>query len=116
MTEKFYIGIDIVKVKRFADKPFSKNKTFYKKIFLESEIKYCLKYKNPAERFAGKFALKEAVIKSLDRKINFSEIETSHLKSKPIVSLKKFAKKYTFISSLSHEKDFSIAVVICQKN
>jgi len=115
MIKRFNIGIDIVKVKKFEDKPFSKNKIFYKKIFLESEIRYCLKYKNSAERFAGKFALKEAVIKSLDKKINFSEIETSHLKSKPIVNLKKFDGKYDFISSLSHEKDFSIAVVICQK-
>jgi len=52
------------------------------------------------------------LIKSIDRKIGFSEIETSHLKSKPIVKIKKSKEKYNFIASLSHENDFAIAVVI----
>jgi len=115
MIENLGIGIDIIEVSRFRRKKYEENKNFYKKIFVKSEINYCLKFKNSAERFAGKFALKEALIKSIDRKIGFSEIETSHLKSKPIVKIKKSKEKYNFIASLSHENDFAIAVVISEK-
>ena len=115
MIKNLGIGIDIIEVSRFRKKQYEENKNFYKKIFVKSEITYCLKFKNSAERFAGKFALKEALIKSIDKKIRFSEIETSHLKSKPIVRIKKSREKYNFIASLSHENDFAIAVVISEK-
>ena len=114
MIKNLGIGIDIIEVSRFRKKQYEENKNFYKKIFVKSEINYCLKFKNSAERFAGKFALKEALIKSIDRKIRFSEIETSHLKSKPIVRIKKSREKYNFIASLSHENDFAVAVVISE--
>ena len=115
MIKNLGIGIDIIEVSRFRRKKYEENRNFYKKIFVKSEINYCLKFKNSAERFAGKFALKEALIKSIDRKIRFSEIETSHLKSKPIVRIKKSREKYNFIASLSHENDFAIAVVISER-
>ena len=115
MIEKFGIGIDITSVQKFKKKPFKTNESFYKLIFSKDEIRYCLKFKNPYERFASKFALKEALIKSIDRKIGFSEIETSHLKSKPIVKIKKSKEKYNFIASLSHENDFAVAVVISER-
>ena len=115
MIKNLGIGIDIIEVSRFRRKKYEENRNFYKKIFVKSEINYCLKFKNSAERFAGKFALKEALIKSIDKKIRFSEIETSHLKSKPIVRIKKSREKYNFIASLSHENDFAIAVVISEK-
>jgi len=47
--------------------------------------------------------------------IGFSEIETSSLKSKPIVRIKKSEEKYNFIVSLSHENDFAISVVISER-
>ena len=115
MIKNLGIGIDIIEVSRFRKKQYEENKNFYKKIFVKSEINYCLKFKNSAERFAGKFALKEALIKSIDKKIRFSEIETSHLKSKPIVRIKKSRGKYNFLASLSHENDFAIAVVISER-
>ena len=115
MIKNLGIGIDIIEVSRFRKKQYEENKNFYKKIFVKSEINYCLKFKNSAERFAGKFALKEALIKSIDKKIRFSEIETSHLKSKPIIKIKKSREKYNFIASLSHENDFAVAVVISER-
>ena len=102
MIENLGIGIDIIEVSRFRRKKYEENRNFYKKIFVKSEINYCLKFKNSAERFAGKFALKEALIKSIDRKIRFSEIETSHLKSKPIVRIKKSREKYNFILKVEY--------------
>ena len=104
MLQKFGVGVDIVKVERFQDKPYSKHKNFYKKIFLDSEIKYCLKHKNSAVHFSGKFAIKESVKKSICQKINFLNIET--LKNK---------LNYNFLVSLSHEKEFAIATVVSEE-
>ena len=116
MIEKLGIGIDITDVDQFKKISYLKKPNFYKKIFLPSEIKYCLKYKNPYEHFAGKFALKEAVKKAIKERISMLDIETSHLKSKPIVKLGgKLKKRYNFLASISHEKKFAVAMVISEK-
>jgi len=83
------IGIDICDVEKFKEIPFNSKLGFYKKLFNDSEIKYCLKYKNYAEHFAAKFAIKEAVKKSISDKIAMIDIETYNVKSKPNVLLRK---------------------------
>ena len=116
MIENLGIGIDIIEVSRFRRKKYEENRNFYKKIFVKSEINYCLKFKNSAERFAGKFAIKEAVIKSISEKIGFLDIETVYVRRKPRIRLKNsLEKKYGFIVSVSHEKEFAIGIVIAEK-
>ena len=116
MSKKIGIGIDIVDINRFRKKKLQKNLNFYRKILSESEIKYCTKFKSPYEHFAGKFAIKESVIKSIPDKISFLDIKTSNSKHGPIVSIiGKLAKKYSFLASISHEKEYAIAVVISFK-
>ena len=105
------VGIDIVDIQRFRKKEYGKNVKFYEKIFTDSEIKYCLSFKNNSEHFAGKFAIKEAVKKSIKENIGFKEILTNHEKSKPQIILKK-KLNYRFLVSVSHEKDYAIAMVI----
>ena len=68
------IGTDIVKVNRFREKTFNENKSFYDQIFSNEEIEYCLNFKDPYIHFAGKFAIKESVIKALSEKISFKDI------------------------------------------
>ena len=114
--ENFGIGIDIAEVDRFRKKKFQKNKNFYNKIFWKSEIDYCLRFKDPYTHFAGKFALKESVIKSIQSNISFLDIQTSNSKRGPIVNLVgNLAKKYSFSASISHEKEYAIATVISFK-
>ena len=109
------IGIDIVDIKKFKKITYSSKPHFYEKLFLKSEIDYCLRFKNSAERFAGKFAAKEAVLKSVSGKISFLDIETSHSNDKPIVKIRNKKQKYSFLVSISHEKNFAISVVISKK-
>jgi len=110
------IGTDLVDITRFKKKPFQSHQNFYKKIFTNSEIEYCTKFKSCYEHFAGKFAIKEAVIKAISEKISFIEIHTSHSKKKPKIKLSnKLNKKYKFLVSVSHETNFAIAVVISTK-
>ena len=113
MLQKFGIGTDIVKTERFQNKPYSKHKIFYEKIFLDSEIEYCLKHKNNAIHFSGKFATKECVKKSISKNINFLDIETYYLNSKPRVKLKN-NHDFEFLVSISHEKEFAIATVVSE--
>ena len=116
MIEVFGIGIDLVNITRFKEKPFQSNHNFYKKIFTNSEIKYCTKFNSYHQHFAGKFAIKEAVIKAISEKISFRDISTSHSKKKPKITLdNELDKKYGFMVSLSHESNFAIAVVISFK-
>jgi len=109
------IGIDLVEINRFKERPYNANKSFYKKIFSEEEINYCLKFSDSYRHFAGKFALKEALIKSIKKRIGFSDILTSHLDLKPEIKIEKNYGEYNFRASLSHETDFAIAIVLSRK-
>lgn len=115
MIEKFGIGVDIVEVDRFSSKKFNENINFYKKIFSKNEINYCLKFSNPYPHFAGKFALKEAVIKALNQKIDFLEIETFHKNDVPSVKIQNFSDSIS-ISSISHETSLAVAVFLIEFN
>lgn len=113
MIEKFGIGIDVVDVNRFSSKQFSENQQFYRKIFTQSEIDYCRKFANPYIHFAGKFALKEAVIKALNQNIDLLEIETFHQNKSPAVKLKNHINSSS-IASISHEKNIAVAVFLIE--
>ena len=104
MIENLGIGIDIIEVSRFRRKKYEENRNFYKKIFVKSEINYCLKFKNSAERFAGKFAIKEAVIKSISEKIGFLDIETVYVGRKPRIRLKNSLEKNIILLYQFHMK------------
>ena len=114
MFEKIGIGVDIIDISRFKNKSFVSNKIFYKKIFHDSEINYCLNFKNSSQHFAGKFAIKEAVIKSLDVKIDFLDILTDHKNSKPTVKLINNAT-YRFLVTVTHGESQAVAVVLSEK-
>lgn len=113
MLENIGVGIDIADVEKFRQIPFKSKPGFYKKLFNRSEIKYCLKFKNYYEHFAGKFAIKEAVKKSIHDRISMLDIETYHIKSTPHVRLKS-NKKYSFLVSVSHENNIAIAIVLSE--
>lgn len=114
MIENIGLGIDIVEIRRFKEIDSKRKKIFYKKIFTESEIKYCQKFKDDYRHLAGKFAVKEAVIKSINTKVNFLDIITSNEKKKPTVRITK-KNQYTFRVSISHEEEYTVAVVICEQ-
>ena len=116
MIENFWIGIDIVDINKFEKNTYAEKPSFYNKLFSLAEIEYCLKFNTPAEHFAGKFAIKESLKKSIDETISFLDIETYHLESKlKIKLLNNWDKKYKVLGSISHDKNYSIAMVISEK-
>ncbi|HHV27133.1 MAG TPA: NAD(P)H-hydrate dehydratase [Tissierellia bacterium] len=117
------IGVDIVNLKRIERIIGTKKERFLNKVFTDSEIEYIRgKNENPCT-IGGIFATKEAVSKVLGTgigKISLKEIEVFHNNlGKPHVKLygkalflmeeKGIASLYL---SITHEREYAIAVVI----
>jgi len=114
MLQKFGIGIDIVEINRFRKMPFKEKITFYDKIFNKKEIEYCLQFKDPYPHFAGKFAVKEAVIKSINENESLLNIITEKINKKSTVSITE-KNKFEFLISITNEKNYAVNVVIAEK-
>ncbi len=102
-------GLDIVYIPKI--RRLMQNKNFIRKVFHKSEIKNFT-----AEHLAGIFAVKEAFFKALGKKINWHLIEIKKEKSgKPKINfsneIKKNLKNTSIEISISHEKDYAIALV-----
>ncbi len=77
------LGLDVVEVERVA-KALDRTPGFATRIFTPNEIEYCEGGVNRAERYAARWAAKEAVIKALGAEIpslDFHDIEVRKLPS-----------------------------------
>lgn len=116
-----HCGTDIVNVSRIKNSIEELGEKFLKRIYTDEEISYCesrrmCKY----ESYAARFAAKEAVYKAISPTINqdgaFTEVEVLNEENgKPYVilhgELKRIAGDRKIELSLSHEKEFAIAMV-----
>src|SRR5246500_3519400 len=59
------MGIDIAEVKRIASVIESQRERFLRRVFTLDEVAYCEQFRNKYERYAGRFAAKEAAMKAL---------------------------------------------------
>jgi holo-[acyl-carrier protein] synthase len=59
------LGIDISEVNRIEAAIGRHGRAFLERIFTPAEIEYCERYRNRFERYAGRFAAKEAGMKAL---------------------------------------------------
>ena len=119
-------GIDLVKIER-VEKIIKKwGDNFIFKIFTPLEREYCEKKKgNKYQSYAGRFAAKEALLKSLSlglRGVNWKDIEIENNElGQPIIEtsgkLKKIASEKgvgKYFISISHTKDYAVAQVILE--
>ena len=86
------LGVDITEVDRIQAAIARRGAAFLKRIYTPSEIAYCEKHRNRAERFAGRFAAKEAAMKALGtrwtRGVRWVDIEVIRERSgKPTLKL-----------------------------
>jgi len=104
------VGIDIVKISRIENILKSNEKHFLKRLFTEKEILYAEGFLNKAERLAGRFAAKEAIIKATGKKIPMNKIEILNNKE---------GMPYSNIPgiklSISHEKEYAIAIALYEE-
>ena len=75
-------GVDIVEVERVRAALERFGERFLKRIFTPAEIRYCDSKKNRAERYAARFAAKEAAFKALgtgwNQGVAWCEVEVGH--------------------------------------
>ena len=113
----FYIGTDIVEVKRINKLLLRTGERFKNKVFTALEQKYCDSKSIPAIHYAGRFAAKEAIIKAL-KSSGFKQPTPFHLieiksgsDGEPIVNLD-FPCSGKFRVSISHTESHAIASAI----
>ena len=59
------LGVDITEIDRIEAAIGRRGRPFLERLFTPSEIAYCESHRHAAERFAGRFAAKEAAMKAL---------------------------------------------------
>lgn len=75
------VGIDLVDIDRIR-RVIERQPRFVARVYTEQERAYCLARRDPAERFAARFAAKEAVLKALGTGLggaDFGDIEVVRL-------------------------------------
>ncbi len=76
-------GVDLAEVGRIENTLATHGKRFQERVFTSAEIAYCERFKNRAERYAARFAAKEAGMKALGtgwrRGIRWTDIEVVRL-------------------------------------
>lgn len=117
-------GIDIVEVQRIKQLIDAHGERFLGKVFTQKEQDYCNTGANSSEKYAGRFAAKEAIRKALQpftdaKYLPFLDIEILPDKSgMPQASINTtipFNSSYGEISiSISHERKYAIANAIVQ--
>jgi holo-[acyl-carrier protein] synthase len=86
------LGVDIAEVPRVQAAIERHGQRFLDRVFTPSEIEYCERFKNKFERYAGRFAAKEAGMKALGtgwrRGIRWVDLEVVRERSgRPTISL-----------------------------
>jgi len=121
-------GVDIVETSRIQRVFERHGERFARRLFTPDEIAYCEKFKNKAERYAARFAAKEATFKALGtgwrEGVRWLDVEVTHQPSgKPELVLKGRAQELgqtlgvTHAAvSISHADHYARAQVILEFN
>lgn len=119
------IGTDIIQVERIR-RVLERNPRFVDRVFTPGEISYCASKSNPAQSYAVRFAVKEAVMKALgtgwDGVVNWQDIEVlqdtlgkpellAHGATQALLESRGVTRIHI---SLSHEKEYALASVVLE--
>jgi holo-[acyl-carrier protein] synthase len=118
------LGLDIAEIDRIEAAISRHGAPFIERVFTLAEVAYCERYKNRFERYAGRFAAKEAAMKALGtgwrRGVRWRDIEVVREPSgKPTVQLAGVAREIAdglgvknISLSITHSGNFALAEVI----
>lgn len=118
------LGLDIAEIDRIAAAITRHGAPFIERLFTPHEAAYCEKHKNRFERYAGRFAAKEAAMKALGTGwsggVRWRDIEVVRQASgKPTLHLSGAARELAegmgvknISLSITHSGNFALAEVI----
>ena len=106
------LGVDIAEVGRVKAAIERHGETFLRRLYTPAEREYCERFKNKYERFAGRFAAKEAAMKALgtgwSRGVRWVDVEVVRQRGgRPTVALHGEAGK---IASELGVKNISLSI------
>ncbi len=119
-------GIDITEVPRIAASIERFGRRFLERVFTADEIRYCESKANKAERYAARFAAKEAGMKAIGtgwrRGVTWQDVEVRRLPGgRPTLEFHgqagEFFRNLRAVRahlSLTHTKEFAMAQVILE--
>ena len=120
------IGVDIVKVDRIRRLMGRHGERFLRRVFTEEEIAYCRRCAHPEQRFATRFAAKEAALKALgvgwQRGARFRDVHVSiNELGAPGVELAGRTAEIgrdlgvsRILLSLTHDRDYAVAQAVAE--
>jgi holo-[acyl-carrier protein] synthase len=118
------LGLDIAEIDRIEAAIARHGAAFIERLFTPGEVAYCERYKNKFERFAGRFAAKEAAMKALGTGwsggVRWRDIEVVREASgKPTLQLAGVARQVadrlgvkTIALTITHSGNLALAEVI----
>jgi holo-[acyl-carrier protein] synthase len=121
-------GVDIAETSRIERGLERHGERFTRRIFTPAEIVYCEKFKNRAERYAARFAAKEAAFKALGtgwrQGVRWLDVEVVHQPSgKPELVLTGRAQEVAremrvarMAVSISHSDRYVVALVVFESD
>jgi len=119
-------GIDIAEVPRIAASIARFGERFLRRIFTEGEIRYCDAKANRVERYAARFAAKEAAMKAIgtgwNHGVTWRDVEVSRMPGgRPTITFHGKAAEFAaklgakhIALSLTHTAEHAIAQVILE--
>ena len=112
------VGTDIIEVRRIR-LAIARHNGFIARVFTPAESEYCLSGGNSTQRFAGRFAAKEAVAKSLGTSLTWHDVEIlADASGKPIVRLLNQAAALAnggkVMVSISHCRTYAVAYAVAE--
>jgi holo-[acyl-carrier protein] synthase len=118
------LGADIAEVDRIEAAIARHGRAFLERVFTPQEIAYCERHRARGERYAARFATKEATMKALGtgwrRGVRWVDIEVTRLASgRPTIELRGVARQHAermgvnhIHVSLTHSGNIAFAEVI----
>jgi holo-[acyl-carrier protein] synthase len=118
------LGLDIAEIDRIEAAIGRHGAPFLERLFTPGEVAYCESHKNKFERYAGRFAAKEAAMKALgtgwSRGVRWRDIEVAREPSgKPMLRLEGVARQIAdrlgvrnISISITHSGNLALAEVI----
>jgi holo-[acyl-carrier protein] synthase len=118
------MGIDIAEVPRIRAVIEAQRERFLRRVYTLDEVAYCEQFKNKYERYAGRFAVKEAAMKALgtgwSHGVRWVDVEVVRQRGgRPTVALKGEARKIAdrmgvknIAVSITHTAEQAFAQVI----